>query len=114
MRDLQEIISQKPVFLGVFKKKRDVLNAFDINDCQDVHILFAAYFIDGYDGSAYVLYEKDGKLYDVTGSHCSCYGLENQFDPEECELRVLRDRLKSGFGSSDFCKELKEFIGIYK
>lgn len=46
-----------------------------------------------YHGSAWGLWEVDGKLYEVHGSHCSCHGLEDQFEPEETtwEALALRD-----------------------
>lgn len=55
-------------------------------------ILVASYMNEGYSGSAFVLYRKDGKLYEVNGSHCSCYGLEGQWGPEETTATVLKMR----------------------
>jgi hypothetical protein len=52
-------------------------------------ILFASYGGGMYEGDAVVLYRKDGKLYEVQGSHCSCYGLENQWEPEETSIAAL-------------------------
>lgn len=50
---------------------------------SDAEILIAWYGYGSYCGSAYVLFQRDGRLYEVTGSHCSCYGLEGQWDPDE-------------------------------
>jgi len=50
---------------------------------EDEHVIFAAYGREGYDGFAFVLFEQDGKLYEVNASHCSCYGLGGQWKPEE-------------------------------
>jgi hypothetical protein len=36
-----------------------------------------------------VIYEKDGQLYEVHGGHCSCYGLEGQWSPEETSKEYL-------------------------
>lgn len=41
-------------------------------------ILIAYYCDEDYCGSAYVLYEFDGILWEVHGGHCSCHGLESQ------------------------------------
>jgi len=30
-----------------------------------------------------------GKFYDISGSHCSCYGFEGQFIPELCPIEYL-------------------------
>ena len=49
----------------------------------DEEILFASYEQGGYDGDSLVLYRRDGKLYYNSASHCSCYGLEGQWNPDE-------------------------------
>jgi hypothetical protein len=55
-------------------------------------IIFAAYEGGDYEGEAHVLFESDGKLYEVNGSHCSCYGLEDQWTPEETSWEALSIR----------------------
>jgi hypothetical protein len=57
-------------------------------------ILFASYENQDYDGDAFVLFRKDGKLYEVHGSHCSCYGLEECWQPEETTVEALAERGK--------------------
>lgn len=37
----------------------------------------------GCDSDAFVVFRRDGVLYEVNGSHCSCYGFEGQWEPEE-------------------------------
>lgn len=82
------------------------------------NILFASYNQANYSGDAWVLFEEDGELYEVNGSHCSCYGLEGQWEPEIVTLEELEYRLTNGsFGEDDwaknnFRKELLEFLGI--
>ena len=56
----------------------------------DDEILFAAYETPSYEGYALVLYERDGVLYQVNGSHCSCYGLEHQWKPEETSWAAIK------------------------
>jgi hypothetical protein len=63
-------------------------------DRVGVTILFASYTYEDYSGDAFVLFEKDGKYFEVHGGHCSCYGLEDQWSPEEIELDVLLERIK--------------------
>lgn len=85
---------------------------------KDINILFASYGNANYTGDAWVLFEKDGKLYEVNGSHCSCHGLEEQWCPEEVVLAELENRLVNGtFGEDDwsdntFKKELCEFLDV--
>ena len=59
-------------------------------------VLYACYEQEDYQGSAFVLYCENGKLYEVHGSHCSCNGLEGQWSPEEVTLEELLHRLKKG------------------
>lgn len=42
----------------------------------------------------WVVFRKEDKLYEVHGSHCSCYGLEGQWSPEETSFEALLDRLE--------------------
>lgn len=44
-----------------------------------------------YEGDAkFLLVEPEtGLFYDISGSHCSCYGFENQFEPEICPLEYI-------------------------
>ncbi len=64
----------------------------DPNFPTDEEILFASYGGGPYEGDAHVIYEKDGKLYEAHGSHCSCYGLEGQWSPEETSWEAINLR----------------------
>ena len=84
----------------------------------NIEILLAYYSFQNYSGDAFVLYRNtnDGKLYEVNGSHCSCHGLEGQWEPEETNLEGLLHRFSSGkLGESDysgpgFKKELESVL----
>lgn len=52
-------------------------------DAEDKDILFAAYNGDSYNGEAFVLFQRDGKLFEVHATHCSCDTLYGQWKPEE-------------------------------
>ncbi len=58
----------------------------------DSEVIIAGYEYENYEGSAFVLYEKNGKLYEANGGHCSCYGLEGQWKPEETTWEALAMR----------------------
>lgn len=85
---------------------------------KNVNILFASYGCANYSGDAWVLFEQEGRLYEVNGGHCSCYGLEGQWSPEEVDLKELENRLVNGtFGEDDwsdnnFKQALCEFLGV--
>lgn len=123
MKTLSEILKQKPIFLHDWKDKNDLIEDFEIKNketrnLENLNILFASYNYENYSGEAWVLFEQNGKLYEVNGSHCSCYGLEGQWNPEETTLEELKYRLVKGtFGEDDwsynnFRKELLVFLGI--
>jgi hypothetical protein len=50
----------------------------------------------GCDSSSFFLFRQGGKLWEVHGSHCSCYGFEDQWLPEETSLVALKDRAEKG------------------
>ena len=89
-----------------------------IPNWNDIKILFASYSYENYSGDAFVLFSKDGELFEVNGSHCSCYGLEYQWSPEPVVLKELEHRLTVGtFGTNSYCgnefnEELKKLLGI--
>jgi len=80
------------MYYGEFNNKDDVFGNFSVPEAErnKIHIILASYDIDGYDGSAMVLFIRDGKFWLVTGGHCSCYGLEDQWSPEQLTLEELR------------------------
>ena len=63
-------------------------------------LLFASYGGGSYEGDAFVLFRKDGKLYEVNGSHSSCYGLEGQWNAEETSIAALAAKGKKEGNSS--------------
>lgn len=58
-----------------------------------IKIILGYYCQEDYEGLAFVLFEKEGRLFEVNASHCSCYGLEDQWRPEETSFDVLMYRL---------------------
>lgn len=60
-------------------------------------VLFACYDVDGYEGEGLVIYKQDDKLYRVQGSHCSCYGLEHSWEPEETTAEAIEHELRNGY-----------------
>jgi hypothetical protein len=86
------------LYLEDFTSKQDIINEFNISPetLNGCNILFAWYEYESYTGTAFVLFEKDGNLYEVNGSHCSCYGLEGQWEPEETTKEAIRYRINNG------------------
>ena len=148
MKSLEEIIKQEPVFMNDWSSRIGVIGDFEgvymtdeeyeelvypndtyrlnekesmtraLEKYKDVNILFASYGNANYSGEAWVLFEQDGKLYEVNGGHCSCYGLEDQWSPEDVMLEELEHRLVNGtFGEDSYAdnyfkERLCEFLGV--
>ncbi len=72
---------------------------------EGTNIIYAIYSYEDYEGSAIVLFERDGKLYEVNGGHCSCYGLEGQWDPEETFVEAIKKRALTYPGLEDALNE---------
>jgi hypothetical protein len=86
------------------------------DDLNDIIILLAYYTYHNYQGDAFVLFynKKTDKLYEVNGSHCSCYGLEGQWEPEETSIKVLYHRFKKGrLNNKEYSKELKQILDLF-
>lgn len=83
---------------------------------KDVEILLASYGVGGYEGDAFVLFRRGGKLYEVNGSHCSCFELEGQWEPEETTVTALRHRIVNGtlgnvsYEENPFASELLQVL----
>lgn len=104
------------IFLHIWDSKEDMIADFE-NICgtqnltpehiakyAHVDVLLASYGYTSYTGDAFVLFRnnKDGQLYEVHGSHCSCYGLEDQWDEESTSIESLRRRINEGSLGSDY------------
>ena len=89
-----------------------------IKQWEGINVLFASYGSDNYSGDAFVLFEREGNLFEVNGGHCSCYGLEGQFEPEPTTIDSIAHRLTIGRmgidsnSDNEFANELKLFIGL--
>lgn len=91
---------------------------------QNIEVLLASYGTEDYGGDAFVLFRRDGNLYEVNGGHCSCYGLGEQnysgdrgtqWEPEETTVEALRHRLEKGeigrgYNGNEYADELRQVL----
>jgi hypothetical protein len=85
------------VYSGVFSCWQDVLERFVVSeDPRPDQVYFACYDEDLYEGYSSVLYRVGDRYYYVSASHCSCYDLEGQWDPEEYSREELVHALQRG------------------
>lgn len=88
------------IYKNSFDNNQDIEQQFGCTIPENANVLFANYLAENYEGSAFVLLQIDNKLYEVHGSHCSCYGLEGQWDLEETCVEALEHRINKGQLSS--------------
>lgn len=104
------------VYRGSFDCDADIIRDFEISEADfvGVSILYASYQTGNYEGDAFVLFERDGKMYEVHGSHCSCYGLEGQWEPEETTEQDILFRLDKGgyihYGDKSADEEVRSIL----
>lgn len=87
-----------PVFLGSFPDLESLMDAFDIEDkdLEGYEILLAYALEESCSGSCYVLLLRhDGELFEIEGSHCSCYGFEDRWDPHITTIGALERRVEN-------------------
>ena len=109
-----------PIYLNMWEDTKfiGVMDDFDVPEeaIKNLEILLASYGCENYEGEAFVLYKKDGKLYEVNGGHCSCYGLEGQWEPVETTVAELLHRLDKGdlgtstYSGNLFAEELRKLL----
>jgi hypothetical protein len=83
------------MYYGEFNCREDVLREFHIASFDGV-VVHAQYDYVDYDGSAIVIYMHDGMFHYVSGGHCSCYGLEGQWEPEAMTAQALLHMIRKG------------------
>lgn len=106
----------KNAFGDGFSSKEDIARNFNISLCELEHsnIIFASYSYEDYSGNALVVYEENGKFFEVHGSHCSCYGLEDQWQPEESSYEHLLERANNNQFSYMNCALLYDNLKMWK
>jgi hypothetical protein len=93
-----------------FSCRKDVEDNFQVT-LSNENILFAGYGYECYEGNAYVLFEQDGKLYEVEGGHCSCYGLEGQWDPVEATKETIQQRITAdNYNMRPWMDDIKQIV----
>ncbi len=70
--------------------------AIDPTKLDGAEILVASYTYECYEGMHMSFFGAREKLFEVHGSHCSCYGLEDQWEPEETTKEAIVHRLTNG------------------
>ncbi len=84
---------------------QDVQREFRMTEPEPDEVLAALYETGSYEGSAEVIYRRGDKYYVASGSHCSCYGLEGQWEPEEYDKSTMKAVLEKAAGKRLWSQE---------
>lgn len=90
----------------------DIQREFEMDDPEPDEVLYASYEHEAYEGWSVVIYRNGDKFYYNYGGHCSCYGLEGQWDPEEYSAELLLAAIEKGrWNIPEFVvSRVKEFL----
>ena len=115
------------MYLNDWDNLDEMVSSFGIDKgkLEGCNVLLASYAYENYEGGAFVLFEKEGKLYEVNGAHCSCHGLESQtyygagdtqWEPEETTREALQHRADNGlmYCGREYKKELIQVLSNLK
>ncbi len=98
------------IYNGAFSSKEDICKEFAISDF-DGEVIYAHYEQDSYDGYANVVFMSGSQFYYSEGSHCSCYGLEDQWSPEEITIESILHMARHGTGFWNQNSGFAELLG---
>jgi hypothetical protein len=71
------------VYHDIFQSWADVQREYEMDWAEPDEVLYANYSYEDYTGDSDVVYRNGPSIFWQRGSHCSCFGLEGQWDPEE-------------------------------
>lgn len=95
----------------------DMEGAYGIERCNIDNYIILIASCNSYDyeeDSYFLLLSKiDGKLYENHASHCSCYGFEDQFEPEETNIPyLLSEKCNFGYGLDNERKNIQAHLVV--
>jgi hypothetical protein len=97
----------------------DIMLAFQVSEddlITDDQVVFAVVDeqSDEYNGSAWIVFHHNGQLYEVHGSHCSCYGFEAQWIPSGTSEKFVLSQIEQGWMEySGYRDDLKRAFEAY-
>lgn len=112
--ETNHIALPEPYYYGAWGTYEDIfLDAPQLKGKFDEdEVLFAGYYTPSYEGSAFILINHGGELYEWHGSHCSCYGLEecgDELEETSPESLVNRDYV-FGYEQTEDKEVFKELL----
>lgn len=101
------------IYLDDFETWKDIQQQFCTTYEKPDEVYIAQYRYEDYSGHSEIYFRNNGKYYYNQASHCSCYGLENQFDPEEFDtielyIEWLQRKIETDYYTEHAKKVLKK------
>lgn len=81
-------------YYDIFENWNDVQSNFQMKEDEPDEVFVAGYSYEDYSGYSEVVYRRGTDYFIASGSHCSCYGLEGQWEPERYDKETLLVALK--------------------
>ena len=87
---------------------------YDQLDKLDVLIAYESVGSWGCDSTSFFVFKdkETGKLYEMHGSHCSCYGFEGQFRLEETTIEALKSRVQEARSRNQYDEDENAIFSI--
>lgn len=85
---------------------------FETSKVLDYEIICAIEESETYSARCYLLVRKDGKLFEVEASHCSCHGYEDLWEPKEVSEKYLQNRFLSDANRNRFLQSYSDSDGL--
>lgn len=116
---MKQLNIKKPLFLADFALatpetiRKSLATTFQIEEESlsqfQVLVAYCSEGFWGFDSSAWVLLQnrETGEYFEVHGSHCSCYGFEDQWRPEATTLEYLQSE-NFGFSCGGYDDEAEK------
>ena len=93
LKGMTEFQVKKHLELGYTGEGVNISEVATLLEDMDILIAYESVGSWGCDSTSFFLFkDKAGKLYEMHGSHCSCYGFEGQFRLEESDAEALKTR----------------------
>lgn len=101
----------------LFQRWADVQYHFEMSEPEPDEVLYARYLLEWYEGESSVIYRNGDQFYWNRAYHCSCYGLEGQWEPESYSAELFLAAYERGRWSEDqvpgsVVQRVREFLEI--
>lgn len=98
------------IYQDIFSSWTDVQKEYRTDEAEPEQVLLAYYSYEDYSGTSLVIYRNGDQYFYNHGGHCSCYGLEDQWNPEKFENKANFLAFLEMLNPYDCKDQIKEII----